>query len=83
MPKGFHTNFTLLYEIYFELKNSASEQSAKRIAVTASDFKADGIVESGLASSRRSLQVARARRAGHGGKGDLVFKFTPKKSIAV
>jgi len=71
-----------IYEIYFELKNSASEQSARPLTVTATNFKADGLIESGLTSSRRSLEVARARRAGHGGKGDLVFKFTPKKAIA-
>jgi len=37
-----------IYEIYFELKNSASEQAAKPITVTAADFQADGLVDSGL-----------------------------------
>ena len=44
-----------VYEIYFVLKNPTAEQSAKAVTVTTEGFKADGVVNSGLTSSRRSL----------------------------
>ena len=69
-----------LYEVYFELKNSDQEQAGKPVTITTSGFDDEGIMDSGLAASRRTVRPV-VRRAGHGGKGDLVFEFTPKEDI--
>merc|ERR1719163_2540238 len=67
-----------IYEIYFTLKNPEKAQSAAKITVTSEDFKAEGVVDSGLAKSRRSQPATSSRRAG----GDLVFSFTPKTGMS-
>merc|ERR1719199_2010348 len=68
-----------VYEIYFVLKNPTTEQSAKAVTVTTEGFKADGLVDSGLTSSRRSLATAVSRRSA---SGDLAFTFTPKEAMS-
>ena len=64
-----------VFEFYVELLNPASEQTAGAVSATSSGFSANAIASGYDAAQRR------AWRSGHGGGGELEFKFTPKESM--
>jgi len=67
-----------VYVVSFLLKNPASAQAGKTVAITSSGFQADGLVDSGFMRSRRSKLAGTSRRS----DGLLQFTFTPKTAIA-